>query len=73
MLRAEHGQIRGMLCRMADSVAAGEREAFLKHAGTLRLVLQQHNEKEERVFYPLAGALLLAQREGIAAAIAAAS
>ena len=52
-LRGEHGQIRGMLLRLATSLEEGDRLAFLKHAGTLALVLQQHNEKEEMVLYPM--------------------
>jgi hypothetical protein len=70
VLRAEHRQILGVLQRMADSVDEGDRYAFIKHAGTLRLVLQLHNEKEETVFYPMAEIVLRAQRERIQAAIA---
>jgi hemerythrin-like domain-containing protein len=73
VLRAEHRQILGVLKRMADSVDEGDRYAFIKHAGTLRLVLQLHNEKEEKVFYPMAEKVLRAQRERIHAAIAGAN
>src|SRR4051812_7344449 len=41
-LRVEHAQVRGVLRRMANSLTECDRSAFMKHAGTLRLVLQFH-------------------------------
>lgn len=71
ILRAEHRQVAGVLERMIASLEQRDRSAFLKHAGTLRLVLQLHKEKEEHVFYPMAERLLGPVRERIHAALAA--
>lgn len=48
-LRIEHAQVRGVLLRMAASLADLDRSAFMKHAGTLRLVLQFHYQKREAI------------------------
>jgi hemerythrin-like domain-containing protein len=46
LLRLEHIQIRAALERMSKALAAGHEQAFLMHADTLRLLLQQHAQKE---------------------------
>lgn len=56
-LRVEHAQVRGVLLRMAESLAELDRSAFMKHAGTLRLVLQFHYQKREAI-RPQAGSRL---------------
>lgn len=68
-LRAEHGQIRGVLVRLATSLEEDDRLAFLKHAGTLALVLQQHNEKEEEIFYPMLERLHAAGKQKCASSV----
>lgn len=70
VLRAEHSQLGGVLQRMADSLATRDRNAFLEHAGTMRLVLQLHKEKEEIVFYPMAETRLASQSDRIYAELA---
>jgi hemerythrin-like domain-containing protein len=46
LLRLEHIQIRATLERMTKALAAAHKQAFLMHADTLRLLLQQHAQKE---------------------------
>lgn len=61
-LRAEHRRVQGMLQRLHASAQACDMSACFKHAATLRVLLQQHHEKEERAFYPAAERILSAQR-----------
>lgn len=54
-MRVEHEQIKGLLARVSDALATPEgvtSELGPLHA-TLLAVLGEHNEKEERVVYPM--------------------
>lgn len=66
-LRAEHRRVAGVLERLRASLDGRDSSAFFKHAGTLRVLLQYHHEKEEAVFYPVAERVLRQQRETLAA------
>ncbi|HEY0064126.1 MAG TPA: hemerythrin domain-containing protein [Telluria sp.] len=50
MLRVEQRQLQGVLARMALSVESADRSGFHKHAGTLRLLLQYHNQKQAALY-----------------------
>jgi len=56
MMRMEHEQVRGLLGQMQTAFAAGDEELLLDLGDTLLMVLQQHNQKEEGMLYPLAQA-----------------
>lgn len=63
MMRAEHEGMRDLLTQLGDAVrcrAVGEVAAVID---TLRIMLQQHNMKEENVLYPMADRVL-ADRSG---------
>ncbi|MES2017616.1 MAG: hemerythrin domain-containing protein [Pseudomonadota bacterium] len=52
-MRSEHLRIRAVAQRLCDTVAAGDKLTFVKHAEALLLVLHQHSEREEGVLYPM--------------------
>jgi hemerythrin-like domain-containing protein len=61
VMRSEHEQMRGLLEQMAGAARAGRFQELLDQGDTLLLLVQQHNQKEENVLYPMA-AQTLAER-----------
>lgn len=53
MMRMEHGQMRGLLVKLAANLAVGDAEDFGGNAETLLILMQQHNIKEENILYPM--------------------
>ena len=53
VMRTEHDQIRNLLGAMADALARKDADDFCGHAGTLVIMMQQHNLKEENILYPM--------------------
>lgn len=53
VMRMEHEQMRGILRQMAQAMAADNLDGVLRGGGTLLLVMQQHNVKEEQMLYPM--------------------
>jgi hemerythrin-like domain-containing protein len=53
VMRGEHDQMRGVLDQMKESVDADDREELLDLGDTLMLLIQQHNQKEEHMLYPM--------------------
>ena len=63
VMRMEHTQIKGLLEQMA---AAGTQKNAQEYGGlseTLLMVMQQHNNKEEQILYPIADQILAKERE----------
>lgn len=58
VMRLEHGQMRELLQVLDQTLAAKDDEAFAGAAETLLILLQQHNQKEENILYPLCDRLL---------------
>jgi hemerythrin-like domain-containing protein len=58
VMREEHRTIEQALVRMDKALAAGDDEAFRAGVGDLRQVLGDHNEREERVLYPMTDRML---------------
>lgn len=54
VMRMEHEQMRGILRQMAQAMEADNLDALMRAGGTLLLVMQQHNVKEEQMLYPMA-------------------
>ena len=54
VMRMEHDQMRGLLDQMAISQANGDFQDMLNLGDTLLMLIQQHNQKEEGMLYPLA-------------------
>ncbi len=55
VMRMEHDQMRGVLAQMATAVEGGDFQNVLDLGDTLLMLIQQHNQKEEGVLYPMAG------------------
>jgi len=60
VMRAEHDQMRGLLDQMVMTVAAGDLQELLDEGDTLLLLIQQHNQKEEQMLYPMSEQALAA-------------
>jgi hemerythrin-like domain-containing protein len=58
MMRVEHQGMRGLLLEMHDVLDRCDCNELDAAIETLRIMLQQHNMKEEGVLYPLADRLL---------------
>lgn len=54
VMRMEHEQMRSVLDQMQAAFDAGDEEAMLDHGDTLLMIVQQHNQKEEGMLYPMA-------------------
>jgi hemerythrin-like domain-containing protein len=63
VMRMEHEQMRGLLGDLDAACGRCDRSAFLGHAETLLILMQQHNMKEENMLYPMADRALAARRE----------
>lgn len=61
----EHTQIRGLLEQMAAAVAQKDAEEYGGLSETLLMVMQQHNNKEEQILYPIADQILANDRESL--------
>lgn len=66
VMRLEHAQMRSLLEQMLGAVTAKDADEFSGAAGTLLVLMQQHNMKEERILYPACDRAL----EGDAAVLA---
>ncbi|TFW16586.1 hemerythrin domain-containing protein [Duganella callida] len=69
VMRAEHRQMRAMLAQMRDAIGARDIESFFDQADLLRLLLRQHNLKEEGMLYPQADFVLRQQADDVIAAM----
>lgn len=54
VMRSEHDQMRGLLAQMAEAAARGDHDELLDQGDTLLMLIQQHNQKEEAMLYPMA-------------------
>ena len=54
VMRMEHQQMRGVLDARARAIHGGDVDGMLDHGGTLMMLIQQHNVKEEGILYPMA-------------------
>jgi len=60
VMRMEHDQMRGMLDQMGAALARGDHDALLDQGDTLLMLIQQHNQKEEGMLYPMSERALAA-------------
>jgi iron-sulfur cluster repair protein YtfE (RIC family) len=54
VMRSEHDQMRGLLEQMETAADGGDRDELIDLGDTLLMLIQQHNQKEEQMLYPLA-------------------
>lgn len=67
VMRTEHGYLRAIVRRMGQALAARDSDSFFDEADALRMLMRQHNLKEEAVLYPMADRLLHARAAEITA------
>ena len=60
VMRAEHDQMRGLLQQMDAAATAGNHDELVDLGDTLLMLIQQHNQKEEHMLYPMAERALAA-------------
>jgi hemerythrin-like domain-containing protein len=61
VMRMEHDQMRGLLDQMGAALERGDHETLLDQGDTLLLLIQQHNQKEEGMLYPMSERALAAE------------
>jgi hemerythrin-like domain-containing protein len=54
VMRMEHQQMRGLLDQMAAALELRDFQELLDQGDTLLMLIQQHNQKEEGILYPMA-------------------
>ena len=60
MMRSEHDQMRGLLEQMGAAAIGGAHDELIDLGDTLLMLIQQHNQKEEHMLYPMAERALAA-------------
>lgn len=73
VMRNEHVHLRDVAARMSEALAARDSDLFFNQADMLRLLMRQHNLKEESILYPMAERVLADSQTDIVAAMAAMS
>lgn len=58
VMRSEHEHMRAIVRDMAQAIDARDATSFFGYADSLRMLMHQHNLKEESVLYPMAERLL---------------
>ncbi len=61
VMRSEHDQMRGLLEQMDAAADAGNHDELDDLGDTLLMLIQQHNQKEEHMLYPMAEQALTAE------------
>ena len=61
VMRSEHDQMRGLLDQMDAAEDGGDHDELTDVGDTLLILIQQHNQKEEHMLYPLAEQALAAE------------
>lgn len=60
VMRSEHEQMRGLLDQMDTAADSDNDDELLDLGDTLLMLIQQHNQKEEQMLYPMAERALTA-------------
>lgn len=61
----EHAQIKELLEQMEAAVTAHDSEEYAGLSETLLMVMQQHNQKEENILYPIMDQVLSEERAAL--------
>jgi len=65
VMRSEHQQMRAILRQMQGTLEHRDSASFFDYADHLRMLMRQHNLKEENVLYPMADRLLAGSSEAM--------
>ncbi len=60
MMRSEHEQMRGLIEQMDAAANGDDYDELVDLGDTLLMLIQQHNQKEEQMLYPMADRALTA-------------
>lgn len=71
VMRMEHRQMRGLLDQMQGAAERADLDGLIDGGDTLLMLIQQHNQKEEMMLYPMADRALGAAWAPLADRIAA--
>jgi hemerythrin-like domain-containing protein len=71
VMRMEHDQMRGLLDQMGAALERGDQNALLDQGDTLLMLIQQHNQKEEGMLYPMSERALASEWPALHARLAA--
>jgi iron-sulfur cluster repair protein YtfE (RIC family) len=69
VMRSEHGHMREIVARMQEAIAEHEAGDFFDQADAMRILMHQHNLKEEGILYPQADRLLYEQVNAVLSAM----
>jgi len=58
VMRYEHEQVKGLIGKLAESLEAEDRDAYLSLCESMMILLQQHNMKEEQMLYAMCDRVL---------------
>lgn len=61
----EHAQIKELLKQMGEAVERKDSQEYSGLSETLLMVMQQHNNKEENILYPIMDQILARDREAL--------
>ncbi|MGD9021341.1 MAG: hemerythrin domain-containing protein [Lysobacterales bacterium] len=70
IINAEHEQMRGLLGQVSEAIESGNAEQAIELGDKLLILVQQHNENEESLFYPMAEDLLADEWDDLSTALA---
>ena len=59
VMRSEHEQMRGLIEQMGAAADADDYDELVDLGDTLLMLIQQHNQKEEQMLYPMAEQVLV--------------
>lgn len=65
VMRMEHAQMRTLMNDMKTAVATGNSTDYLGLSETLKVIMQQHNLKEENMLYPMSDRVLAESRAAV--------
>lgn len=65
VMRMEHRQLRDLTSLLSEAVSQHDADAFYGHADTLRIMMHQHNLKEESILYLMTDRILSDRRDEI--------
>lgn len=65
VMRMEHRHLRDLIKLLSDAVARHDADSFFGHADTLRIMMHQHNMKEESILYLMTDRILSNRRDEI--------
>lgn len=71
VMRMEHEKMRELMQGMAHAMVKTDYEGYLGLSETLNMLMQQHNMKEENVFYAMSDQVLASERDNLIRAMEA--